>query len=231
MELEKQIENVKLEVNKRIGKRELLLSQIEHIEQSITEASDSLDLVTDAHKLLELFVKSTEGVTASYIEPLITEALDFVFAQYLKFHLMFMSRRNQVEVDFLVIRDKEVEELYQTLSKDPVKNSVKLEEISKECRQINYLYGGAINQVISMVLRLVLKQLLRLPGPVIFDEPTSAVGEEYSARVGQLLSSLSKKFGLQVILVTHSDTLASFADRSYRVNKIDDISSVKEVVG
>jgi len=38
------------------------------------------------------------------------------------------------------------------------------------------MYGGAINQVLSLVLRLVLVELLKVEGPIFFDEPSSAVG-------------------------------------------------------
>ena len=61
-------------------------------------------------------------------------------------------------------------------------------------------------------------------------EPSSAVGEEYSARLGQLLASLSERFHRQYILVTHSHSLASYAEKIYEVEKVNGISqvSVKE---
>ena len=214
------ISDIKASLDRREGSRETLLLDRSRREEEIESLGKDIKLYGQVRQLLELFVKSTEHKTREYIEPLVTEALAFVFDQGLKFHLIFMSRRNQVEVDFVVIRDSEVEELYQLCIKDPIKNVKKLEDIAKQGRNINFLYGGAVNQVISLVLRIV----------ITLDEPTSAVGEEYSARVGQLVSSLSKKFGRQIILVTHSKTLASFADKIYEVEKINGISSAKEMM-
>jgi DNA repair exonuclease SbcCD ATPase subunit len=223
------LSEVRSSLDRREGSRATLLLDRSHREEEIESLGKETKLYVQVRQLLELFVKSTEYKTREYIEPLVTEALAFVFDQGLKFHLIFMSRRNQVEVDFVVIRDSEVEELYQLCIKDPIKNVKKLEDIAKQGRNINFLYGGAVNQVISLVLRIVITELLKVKGPLILDEPTSAVGEEYSARVGQLVSSLSKKFDRQIILVTHSKTLASFADKIYEVEKINGISNAKEM--
>ena len=221
---------IKSSIDKKFGERNILQKEYKELKDRTQGLCKDVRLYKDVRQLLELFVKSTEHKTRQYIEPLVTEALAFVFDQGLKFHLVFISRRNQVEVDFVVIRDKEVEELYQLYSKDPIKNVKQLEEIAKQGRNINFLYGGAVNQVISLVLRIVMVELLKVKGPLLLDEPTSAVGEEYSARVGQLISSLSKKFGRQIILVTHSKTLASFADKLYEVEKVNGISHANELI-
>ena len=179
-------------------------------------------------RLLDLFVKSTEVNVKGYLEPLVTEALDFVFAQSLRFHLLFTTRRNQVEIDFIVLRNDEMEVLYQQCLGDPEKYARQLEQLVKGTKQIDFMYGGAVSQVIALVLRLILVELLHIEGPIFLDEPSSAVGEEYSARLGQLLSSFSERFNRQYVLVTHSHSLASYADILYEVEQVDGVSNVSQ---
>ena len=225
------IKNLRAVLYQKQAQQNALQESLDSTKAKLEEASREQDLTERARKLLELFVKSTEGRIRNYIEPLITEGLDFVFDQGMKFHLVFANRRNQIEVDFIVLRDTEMEELYQRIIKDPVKNAKQLEQLVKETKNINFMYGGAINQVISLILRLVLVELFKIQGPVLLDEPSSAVGEEYSPRLGQLLTSLSTRFKRQIILVTHSRSLASFAEKTYQVSKVNGVATIKEREG
>jgi len=204
-------------VSALVGEKRLLMEQLTEKTICSTDKEVDLDLHAKARKLLELFVKSTEYSIKNYIEPTITEALEFVFSQYLKFHIVFFNRRNQVEIDFIVIRNPNTEKLYQQYLLNPVESEEKIQQIAKESRDINYMYGGAINQTISLVLRLVMMELLHVKGPVFLDEPTSMVAEEFNSKLGHLLVSLSRKFKRQYVLITHSRSLASYASKIYQV--------------
>jgi DNA repair exonuclease SbcCD ATPase subunit len=207
------------------GERNLLQKQEKEIIDKIVFSEHEILLYENVRNLLELFVKSTEKGIKNYVEPLITEALEYVFSQYLKFHLILTTRRNQIEIDFVLIRSSDIEQLYQECIKDPSKED-DLMELVKDAKNINYNQGGAINQVISTVLRLVILEMLKIKGPVFFDEPTSMVSEEYSTRLGHLLLSLSRRFNRQHILITHSNSLAAYASKIYQVTQENSISRV-----
>jgi ABC-type lipoprotein export system ATPase subunit len=220
------VRNVELELTRKIAQRDTFISQRDSFQKLFQSLQESLQLDTQVQRLLEVFVKSTEVSVRTYLEPLVTEALDFVFNQGLQFHLLFTSRRNQVEIDFILLRDSESEERYQQYILQQEKYAKQLEVLVKETKGLNFMYGGAVNQVIALVLRLILAELLQIQGPIFLDEPSSAVGEEYSARLGQLLASLSERFHRQYILVTHSHSLASYASKIYEVEKVNGISQV-----
>ena len=209
-----------------VGERNILKMQLSGIVGKITIHKHALNINEQARKLLELFVKSTEHGIKDYVEPIVTEALEFVFSQYLKFHVVFVNRRNQVEVDFVIARNPNMEAEYQELMKDPVANADKISILVKDATDINYMYGGAINQVLALILRLITIEMLHVRGPVFLDEPTSMVSEEYSTRLGHLLVSLSRKFNRQYILITHSNALASYASNIYQVTQEDKVSKV-----
>jgi len=103
------------------GERNSIVSQKQKIEKTINLIISDMDIYSQVRKLLEVLVKSTEINLRSYIEPLVTEALDFVFEQGLNFHLFFVSRRNQLEIDFIVLRNSISESNYQIWVQDPEK--------------------------------------------------------------------------------------------------------------
>jgi len=228
---DQRIKKVSNKLQSLVGERNLLNGQLSTTRNTLKDNVNDLDINEKARKLLELFVKSTECSIKDYIEPIVTEALEFVFSQYLKFHVIFFNRRNQIEIDFVIARNEQMEVQYQKLIKDPVVNADKIISLVKDATNINYMYGGAINQVLSLILRLVVVEMLKIKGPVFFDEPTSMVSEEYSTRLGHLLLSLSRKFKRQYILITHSDSLASYASNIYQVTQENKVSKVSLLEG
>ena len=221
-----QTRDVERQIIERRAGKEIKEKDKAGAEASMHELWLSAEQTAKARGLLELVVRVSDHSIKSYIEPLVTEALDFVFDQGLKFHLYSVSRRNQVEYDFVITRDSQTESDFVKYAADQEKYSTRLEQLVKETRNINFMYGGAVNQVLSLVLRFVLVELLNVRGPLLLDEPSSAVGEQYTARLGQLISSLSARFKRQIMLVTHSRTLASFAEISYNVERVNGISRV-----
>lgn len=207
------------EISKRLGKRDLLKDQIENLRNQIETYNKQIELSQQSRSLLSVFAKKSELDIRKFIEPSITEALDFVFSQNLKFHMRFVNRRNQMEVDFIIIRNDEAEKNFLAYIEKPSEYEKELEELVKESRNINYNYGGAINQVLALILRILLVELFKIKGPIILDEPSSAVHEEYAVKLGQLISSFSKRFDRQYIIITHSDALASFSDIKYSIKK------------
>ncbi len=80
-------------------------------------------------------------------------------------------------------------------------------------------FGGSVAVIESFLLRvlcLLKKTYVRL---MILDETFSAVGEEYIANTGKLISELSKKIGLDVLLVTHQKEFQHNADHVYKVRE------------
>lgn len=223
------INNIKDRIHQLIGKRSLLLKNIENLKNQENEIVYKLDKTIKAKELLELFVKSTELQIKQYIEPTVTEALTFIFNQNLYFHIVFLNRRGQIEVDFIVLPNYEVEKRYVECIEDPIKYEEELDILIKGYSDLGFLYGGAVQEILGLVLRLLLVELLGIKGPVFLDEPTSATHEEYASRVGIFIRSLSEKFKRQIIYVTHSHAMASAANKVYFIKRDNEISVVEEM--
>lgn len=226
-QLQQRFNAVSRKVQQRVGQRDQLVSAEALLNMRSEQISHRINALIEGKQLLDLFVKSTEQRVRSKYEPVITEALHFIFAQELFFHLYMVNRRNQSEVDFIILRSKDSEDSYQEYIREG--NDKELERLVKESKNINYMYGGAVNQVLALMLRFINAELLKVKGPIMLDEPSSAVGEEYSSRLGQLISSMSKRFNRQYVLITHSKSLASYAQKSYEVDQRNYVSFVKEL--
>ncbi len=230
VELKNRIDAIQKSLQMLQGKKEMLLSSKEALDKNIATLSKDIDIEEKAKTLLDIFAKSTERDVKKEIEPIVNETLKFVFDQNLFFHLVFVTRRNQIEVDFIIIRDQKVEKDFLLWSEDIEKHEKELNELIESTKNINYMYGGSVNQVVSLILIFSLVELLQIKGPIVLDEPTSMVDETYNSRLGQLIASLSIRFNRQYIFLTHSTALASYANKIYSVKKINHISYVKEGV-
>ena len=80
-------------------------------------------------------------------------------------------------------------------------------------------FGGSVAVIESFLLRvlcIIKKDLAKL---MLLDETFAAVGESYIANTGNLIKELSKKLGLDVLLVTHQKDFQQNADHVYEVKE------------
>ncbi len=80
-------------------------------------------------------------------------------------------------------------------------------------------FGGSVAVIESFLLRVLCLLKKKFAKFMILDETFSAVGVEYIANTGKLISELSKKIGLDVLLVTHQKEFQHSADHVYRVKE------------
>lgn len=82
-------------------------------------------------------------------------------------------------------------------------------------------YGGSVAVVESLLLRVLCILKMKFGRLMLLDETFAAVGEEYIHNTGKLVAELSKKMGLDVLLVTHQKEFQDTADHVYRVKESD----------
>jgi DNA repair exonuclease SbcCD ATPase subunit len=80
-------------------------------------------------------------------------------------------------------------------------------------------FGGSVAVIESFLLRVLCLLKKKSAKLMILDETFAAVGKEYIANTGNLISELSKKIGLDVLLVTHQTEFQHNADHVYRVRE------------
>lgn len=83
-------------------------------------------------------------------------------------------------------------------------------------------FGGSVAVIESFLLRVLCMLKLKLARFMVLDETFASVGEEYIPNTSKLVNELSKKTGLDVLLVTHQKEFQNSAQRIYRVKEAPD---------
>jgi hypothetical protein len=164
-------------------------------------------------KVAELFrqildQEVTVGVQA--VERLQTEGLRAVFeGQDLQVKASVEVSRGKVSVDLVTVQKQDDGS-----------------EIEGLC---NDSFGGAVTTVQSVLLRIILiiRRGLR---PILFlDETLPALDDNHTINTGRFLSTLCKRLGVDVLLVTHNPVLVEAADKAYRIVRKDGIATFEQV--
>lgn len=103
--------------------------------------------------------------------------------------------------------------------KEYLKDILKLLGISKKIHSLPDSLSGGEQQRVAIARALVTN-----PAIVLADEPTGNLDSKNSLEVVDLLSAGSRKLGQTIVMITHDERIASYADR---IIKIEDGKIVK----
>lgn len=191
-------------ITSELGIVHTLKAQSDSLSIEIKTAESYLESLVMARKILSEASRLTQEQVKNRIENLVTLALKSVWPDRdYKFIVNVEIKRNKSEVELLV----------QEGDKEPY--------IPKEDQ------GGGILDIISFALRIVLwaMEKPRSRNVFILDEPMKWTGV-LAVRAGEMIKEISKKLGIQIIMVTHDIELAEIADKAWKVDFKDGKSIV-----
>jgi DNA repair exonuclease SbcCD ATPase subunit len=123
-------------------------------------------------------------------------ALDSVFSDPYKLQLDFVERRGKTECDILFERNG---------------STIKPKDSS----------GYGTLDVASLALRIACwsMQMPRTNRIMIIDEPFRNLSKDNEEATSLMLKELSSKLGIQLIIISHSEILATYADKVFKLKK------------
>lgn len=80
-------------------------------------------------------------------------------------------------------------------------------------------FGGSVAVIESFLLRILCILKMNKAKFILLDETFAAVGQEYVSNTSKLISEISKKLDLDILLVTHQREFQQYADRVYRIKE------------
>lgn len=173
-------------------KTDKLLAEYRHAKRCVTEekehlaaASDAVQNAQEAQGILQGIAETVQNQAHQRIASVVSRCLEAVFGDNsYEFRIRFESKRGRTEANLVFVRDDE--EL------EPTEAS-----------------GGGVVDIASFALRvacLVLShpQKRRL---LVLDEAFRFVSADYLPAVREMLLTLAKEMGIQMVLVTHSPML------------------------
>lgn len=209
-ELIQKLDALRLDAARVSGIRAASLSEMGQVEARIAHLESEDQILSRVADVLRALIDREVVDNAKLAQDLLTEGLSAVFDD------LHLSVRSEVDVQ----RGKVSVDLITT----QVDAGGMIEGSSVDA------YGGSIATVQSVLLRVVVTHRRGLRPLILLDESLAAVAEHYVPRVGRFLRLLSERLGIDILAVSHSQTLVEEADLAYRIHKKDGEATFKEVV-
>jgi len=194
----------KLEQKK--GQRDRIQKELDTLSDQITEVRRDVIRHQEAREIIRKVGLATQQQLQYHISDITSLALGDVFDDPYELQVEFVQRRNKTECDIFFTRDEE--------KIDPIMAS-----------------GGGAVDVAAFALRIAAwsMQSPRTRNTIILDEPFKFVDKRTDRleRASEMVKELSDRLGLQFIIVTHEETLASYADKTFNVELRKGVSHVR----
>jgi len=204
------IKELRNEVEREKGKRDQLRSDLKQAEKNVQSFNSDLKIHEEALEVVRQVGLKTQQQLQYHISDMASLALESVFENPYQLNTEFVSRRNKTECDIYFTRNGE--------KFNPTDG------------------GGGPIDIASFALRVASwsMQNPKSRNVLILDEPFKHLkGEEDNRRVLEMVSKVSKKLGLQVIMVSDErvsrQATIDATDRLFEVEKVNDKSKVRQL--
>lgn len=156
-----------------------------------------LSLLEESQLLIQRVAQDTQSKLKFKVEDVVNTALDAVFPDEYSFSLDFELSRGKTEARLVFNSKKTGREI------DPMNAS-----------------GGGVVDLTSFALRIACFALEQgTDNVIVLDEPFRFISRDLQSRAGEILKSLSRKMGIQFIIVTHIAEMIDVADKIFEVKK------------
>ena len=183
-------------LNRRISERDVFRRQISELESKLQSIETHALTIKKSQVIARLVSETTQNNLTIQISDLVGTALEAIFPDPYTLDLSFESRRGKTEVDISFLRGEEEMKL------DPMDST-----------------GGGPVDVAAFALRIALWSLQspRSRPVLVLDEPFRFVSRDLQEKAAELLKELSDKLGIQIILVTHENSIIDQVDQVVEV--------------
>jgi DNA repair exonuclease SbcCD ATPase subunit len=186
------------------GQKIQLETTISDLQTTLKEQGRELRRHEQAREIIRTVGQKTQEQLSYHISDITSLAMEAVFNEPYELKVEFVQRRNKTECDLKFERDGEVFD-------DPLSAS-----------------GGGAVDVAAFALRIAAwsMQHPHTRNTIILDEPLRFLSEDCQEKASAMIKEISKRLGIQFIIVTHNPTLASYADKTFEVTIKKGVSKV-----
>ena len=187
------------------GKQENALETFNSFKNQLSDNIEKQIIIEKAQLIIQEVGQKTQSELKIHISNIVTMALESVFSDPYQFKLDFILKRGQTEAIIKFVRNG--------YERDPL-----------------VAIGVGVIDIASFALRIALWSISspRPTNTLIFDEPFKFLSRELQPRAGEMLQQISKKLGIQIILVTHSKDLIDSADKVFSVSQRNGRSVIQD---
>ncbi len=200
------IQELRNKLEQQKGKKTQVEKNLSESSSFLRDKKRSLIHLEQAREIIrEVGLKTQQGLQF-HISDITSLALEAVFENPYELKAEFVQRRNKTECDLFFQRQGD--------KIDPLSGS-----------------GVGAVDVAAFALRIASWSMShpRTRNTIILDEPFRFLSEDYQEQASQMLKEISQRLGIQFIIVTHEQVLASYADRTFEVKIKKGISNVTQL--
>lgn len=207
-DLTDRLDRMRQDVERREAENDLLSRQIEKYENRVVELAGLTSVYDKARQFLEDLASQRRGALKGKIEKIVTDGLQVLYGRSYRVELVYSTKANRSCLDIEMVRDTPKGEVRREIGG----------------------FGGGVADTISVPLRLmVLVGSRDTDKIVLLDECWKHVDPGRVDSVGDFLSDVVSKLGLQIMMCTHHEGLKSKADRIFEVTESEGRSHVTGV--
>ncbi len=203
------VQSVRRTFEQLSGRRQAAVAEVDGLEVKQKALATEHEELRESQAILQSVAQATQKELEYHVGEPVALAMASVFPDPYTFHIDFETKNNRSVACISFGREGSDERI------DPLRSS-----------------GGGPIDVTVFGLRVSLWSLEKpRSSPVILmDEPFRYVSRDLQVLASMMLKEISRRFGLQFVLVTHEVTLVEQADKVFENTIRHRISEVKEVV-
>lgn len=196
------IEKYRDKLNQTKGKVSALKQEADDYTLKEEENRNRILALEQALVFVQDVAQKTQEQLVLHIQDVVNTALDTCFPDEYEFNLVFEIKRNKTEARLVFMKNG--------FEIDPMEAS-----------------GGGVVDVASFALRIAAWSLGKTNNVICLDEPMKFLSRDLQPRAGEILQEISKKLGIQFIMVSHVADIIQSADRVFEINLNKGASMVK----
>jgi len=188
------------------AKRDVLVDKQKNLLKKRETEKANAEFLNTIRTAVQEIATDTQQKLEFHVSSLVTMALEAVFPDPYEFQVEFVPRRGQTEANLWF-----------------VKNNEKMSPLGSS--------GGGAVDVASFALRPTFLNLSKTSRPLlILDEPFKHLSEDLQDLAAEMVETVSKELGIQIIIVTHIRKLAQVAGKIFATSQDKNgVTTVKEV--
>ena len=198
-----ELQTLRTSFNQKQGQAQRIETQLGATKEESSRLTREKTFTETARVIIQKVAKATQSELEYYISELVTLAFASVFPDPYEFRVAFEEKRGKTECRMRFLRaGKEVNPLFGS--------------------------GGGPLDIASTTLQFTIWSLNKTRNIIGLDEPFRFLSRNLQPKAGEMLKEVSKKLGLQILMVTHSEDLAACADKIFKFDIKEGITNVRE---
>lgn len=172
--------------------------------KTMTDTKKELDTVIQFfEKVIDMNTKSTR----TFIESLVNDGIEYVIGDNsVSISIESSIKNNKVQYTINIIDNK-----------NKIEGGIES-------------FGGGILAIISFIFRIVIMHISKMFPLIVIDENLTFVSHHYQERLSQFIKHISSQFNINVLMISHSPKLNTYADKIYEMKKVNGISKLEEEI-